>query len=295
MYLQSFSISQLLEAKATASKVTEQFPLRPAKVKQIVASIKKHNQFLSTFSLAEFDGTIYLVGGRHRLQALLSIVKDNEDGLVLEATTDDAVFPGVVQEVESLADVVLLTQMDNDSRAMPPAERQYLSYTFDYQLEDTDYIVNNVSRLRTAYLFLNIKHPSLNTNTVRQIWSAVIGSLSTKQKKVLTSNPEALVAFGKDFERLLVPAAKQTTTPARNYKKVADAVVLAGLFGVIDNFEVPSKKQLTKQDKEDVAILGKALERSLKAGDKIAQARGYEPIIFDKEAAAKELSFNPEF
>ncbi len=52
------------------------------------------------------------------------------------------------------------------------------------------------------------------------------------------------------------------------------------------------KQRLTKQDKEDVAILGAALERSLKS-DKIDEARGIkqrERIVFDAVRAEAELA-----
>jgi len=292
MYVQNFSINNLLEMKARAASVTEQFPLRFAKVKQIISSIKKHNQFLSTFTVAELDDELYLVGGRHRLQALLTIIKDNEDGTVLEAGEDDLAFPAVVHEVECKADIVLLTQFDNDSRSMPPAEKQYLGYSFEQQLDGEDYAVNNASRLRTAYLYLDLKHNSLNTNTVRQIWGAVVASLSKADKKLLTTNEDALLSFGTRFEELLVPAVKSTSTPARNYKKVAEHILLAGLTGILEGFDVVHKQRLTKQDKEDVAILGAALERSLKS-DKIDEARGIkqrEREVFAVVRAEAELA-----
>lgn len=273
MFLTEISINQIQLAKENAASVTKQFPLRPTKVKQIIKSIKTHNQFLSTFTLAVYENTWYLVGGRHRLQALQTILNESEDRVVLEAGVDDEVFPAVVHEVESLADVVLLTQFDNDSRAMPPAEKQYLGYSFEATLDGDDYAVNNVTRLRTAYLHLDITHPSLNTNTVRQIWSAVVRSLDRGEKKVLTTNETALRAFGREFERLLVLAAKETTTPARNYKKVASLIVQKGVKDALTGFEVVTKQRLTKRDKEDVAILGKALEASLASDDKVYEAR----------------------
>jgi hypothetical protein len=271
MFLTNVSISQVQAAKENAATVTKQFPLRPTKVKQIIKSIKAHNQFLSTFTFAVLGDDWYLVGGRHRLQALQTIL--SEDGLVLEAGSEDEVFPAVVHEVESLADVVLLTQFDNDSRSMPPAEKQYLGYSFEVNLDGEDYAVNNVARLRTAYLHLGISHPTLNSNTVRQIWGATIGSLTKEQKKVLTTNEDALRSFGKRFEELLVVAAKETATPARNYKKVAESIVLKGVADSITGFDVVSKAKLSKRDKEDVAILGAALERSLESEDKVYDAR----------------------
>lgn len=156
---------------------------------------------------------------------------------------------------------------------MPPAEKQYLGFSFDVQLDGEDYAVNNVSRLRTAYLYLDISHPTLPTNTIRQIWGATIGALDKAQKKVLTTNEVALRAFGREFERLLVDAAKSTSTPARNYKKVAEKIVLANVADALTGFEMVHKQRLTKKDKEDVAILGAALERSLQRGDDLYEAR----------------------
>lgn len=303
MFMTELSVNDLVQAKELAAKVTKQFPLRLAKVKAIIKSIKTHNQFMSAFSLAVFNDTWYLVGGRHRLQALLTMISESEDGTVLEATADEQVFPCLVHECESLADVVLLTQFDNDSRSMPPAEKQYLGFSFEATLDGEDYAVNTVSRLRTAYLYLDIKHNSLNSNTVRQIWGAVIGTLDKGTKKLLTTNEQALRAFGKRFEELLVPAAKSTSTPARNYKKVAEHILLANLVDVLQGFDVIHKQALTKQDREDVAILGAALERSLKS-DKIDEARGVvvvepeqkavrrsaERVVFDQVRADAELA-----
>ena len=286
MFLTEVSINQIQLAKENAATVTKQFPLRPTKVKQIIRSIKTHNQFMSTFSMAVLGDEWYLVGGRHRLQALQTMLNESEDHTVLEAGIDDEVFPAVVHEVESLADVVLLTQFDNDSRAMPPAEKQYLGYSFESTLDGDDYAVNNVSRLRTAYLHLDISHPTLNTNTIRQIWGAVVRSLDRGEKKVLTTNEAALRAFGREFERLLVLAAKETSTPARNYRKVAQAIVLKGVKEALVGFEVVSKARLTKRDKEDVAILGKALEASLANDDKVYEARQQgRPQLADGKAA----------
>lgn len=270
----NLSVDDLAIAKENAAGITKQFPLRPAKVNAIVKSIKQHNQFLSVFSVAKLidDDVLYLVGGRHRLQALQSIIRDNDDGLVLEATSEDPVFPANVFEVESTADIVLLTQFDNDSRAMPPAEKQYLGYTFDVQLEGDDYIISNVNKLRTGYLHYDITHPTLNVNTIRQIWSAVITGLTSVEKKVLTTNKAAQQQFARDFQALLPAAAKSTSTPARNYKKVAGQLI-GSLQATIAGFDVPSKKQLTKRDKEDVAILGAALERSLAKDDAVYAAR----------------------
>ena len=298
MYMTELSINDLVDAKERAAKVTKQFPLRLAKVKSIIKSIRTHNQFMSAFSLATFEDQWYLVGGRHRLQALLTMISESEDGTVLEASADEQVFPALVHECESLADVVLLTQFDNDTRSMPPAEKQYLGFSFELTLEGEDYNVNNVSKLRTAYLYLDIKHNSLNTNTVRQIWGAVIGAADKAAKKILTTNKDALVSFGKDFERLLVDAAKSTSTPARNYKKVTEHILLAGIYENLSGFEVVHKQALTKQDKEDVAILGAALERSLKS-DKIDEARGVvrrtaERQVFDVVRADAELAANDE-
>jgi hypothetical protein len=179
---------------------------------------------------------------------------------------------------------------------MPPAEKQYLGFSFEQQLDGEDYAVNNVSRLRTAYLYLDLKHNSLNTNTVRQIWGAVVASLSKADKKLLTTNEEALLSFGTRFEELLVPAVKSTSTPARNYKKVAEHILLAGLTGILEGFDVVHKQRLTKQDKADVAILGAALERSLNS-DKIDEARGIkqrERIVFDAVRAEAELAGTDE-
>ena len=300
--LMNVSVDDLVLAKENAASITKQFPLRPAKVNSIVKSIKTHNQFLSVFSIAKLvdEDTLYLVGGRHRLQALLNIIRDDNDSLVLESCSEDANFPAVVHEVESTADIVLLTQFDNDSRAMQPAEKQYLGFTFDVQLEGDDYAVTNISKLRTAYLYLDITHPTLNLNTVRQVWSATITGLNKDEKKVLTTNEQALRAFGSSFQQLLVPAAKETRTPARDYKKVA-SLVLPKLLVLLGDFKVVAKQHLTKKDKEDVAILGRALERSLNS-DKIDEVRGVPKLVrrseerqvFDLVAADAELAANEE-
>ena len=60
----------------------------------------------------------------------------------------------------------------------------------------------------------------------------------------------------------------------------------------MEGFDVVHKQRLTKQDKEDVDILGAALERSLKS-DKIDEARGIkqrERIVFDAVRAEAELA-----
>lgn len=286
MQVTQLSVQDLTYAKEAASRVVKQFPLRPARVKAIIKSIEKHNQFLSTFSVAVFEDTMYLVGGRHRLQALVEMIKSSEDGTVLEATADDAVFPAVVYEVETLADVALLTELDNDTRSMTQSEKQYLDYTFESTLEGNDYAVNSASRLRTAYLAYEISHPTLTTDTIRQIWGAFIRGLSAKQRKVLTKDAYALADLSKSFECELVHAAKSCRTPARDYKKVA-GILLSTLTATVPETTQENHNDLTKQDKEDVAILGAALERSLKSEDKLFEARQRQAQI---EAAIEKES-----
>jgi hypothetical protein len=69
------------------------------------------------------------------------------------------------------------------------------------------------------------------------------------------------------FEEQLVKACSNLATPARNYQTVVNSVRPAVLEVLVMFAPVKhaTSKKLTKQDKEDVLICGKAIEAALES------------------------------
>jgi hypothetical protein len=250
----TFKLSDLKQFENNTAKVSKQFPVSLARVNAIKRSFEATDTFFGCFSVANVQGELYLVGGRHRLAAF----KELGDPL-----TD---YPTFVQELLSVQELIKAIEIDNGSRSMTGSEKDFLGYTYD-SLGESDYKVDDGKRLRTAYLHYKISSSGGCTqDTTKKIWGSVIRTLNKDEKAILVTNEKALETFVSKFQDALVVSLRTESNPARNYKVVADKVIvesracLAGFSKVVVH-----KTRLTKADKAGVEACGKALIESLEA------------------------------
>jgi hypothetical protein len=151
---------------------------------------------------------------------------------------------------------------------MTCSEKDYLGYTFD-SLGESDYKVDDLKRLRTAYLHYKISSGGCCTQeTTKKVWTSVIRSLNKDERAILVTNEQALVVFVYQFQDALVVSLRAETNPARNYKVVADKVLNASRSVLADFSKVVVHKvRLSKADKAGIKACGDALLASLEADD----------------------------
>jgi hypothetical protein len=251
-YSATYTLSQLREFESNTASVTKQFPLNPARVKAIQKSYNDTGVFFGAFSVAESQGKLYLIGGRHRLAAF-SQLDDPELS-----------YPAFVQVLDGEAEILKAVEIDNGSRAMTPSEKDYLSFSYTVASEG-EFSISSVSTLRLAYLEYEIDGKgTATTETIKKVWGGVLRKLTSAQKKVLVTNKEALDAVMTVFQNEFVHICSGLATPARQYQTVVTKVFPL-LVKCLDGFEAVKKAsaRLSKKDKEDVLICGKALEAAL--------------------------------
>ena len=250
----TFTLSELHQFELNTAKVSKQFPVSQTRVNAIKRSFENTETFFGCFSVAlnQDDGLHYLVGGRHRLQAFKELSDPISD------------YPSFVQELANIQELIKAIEIDNGSRSMTGSEKDYLGYTFD-SLGEADYKVDDLKRLRTAYLHYKISSSGGCTQeTTKKIWGSTIRNLSKDERAILVTNETALKVFVEKFQDVLVVSLRNVTNPARNYKPVAEKVLnesrpcLASFSKV-----VIQKTRLTKADKAGVKACGDALLASL--------------------------------
>jgi len=252
----NLSLSALQHAQKETLQVTKQFPVSQTRVNAIKKCYEDTLVFFGSFSLATVDDVLYLVGGNHRLEAF----KQLGDPL-----TD---YPVFIQQLDSIQELIKAVQIDNGSRSMTGSEKDFLGYTFD-SLGEADYKVDDLKRLRTAYLHYKISSSGGCTqDTTKKIWGSTIRSLTKDEKAILTTNEKALAKFVETFQDNLVVSLRNVTNPARNYKPVAEKV-LNESRPCLSNFAkvVVQKTRLSKADKAGIKACGDALLASLEADD----------------------------
>lgn len=248
----TLTLAEIKQAQQSTLKVTKQFPISQTRVNAIKKCYEDTLVFFGSFSLASVDDVLYLVGGNHRLEAF----KQLEDPI-----TD---YPVFIQRLDTIQELVKAVQIDNGSRSMTGSEKDYLGYTFD-NLGESDYKVDDVKRLRTAYLHYKISSGGCCTQeTTKKVWASVTRNLNKDEKAILVTNQKALEVFVAKFQDVLTVSLRTETNPARNYKAVSDKV-LEGTRPVLSDFSkvVVQKTRLSKADKLGVKACGDALLASL--------------------------------
>jgi hypothetical protein len=147
---------------------------------------------------------------------------------------------------------------------MTGSEKDFLGYTYE-SLGEADYKVDDIKRLRTAYLHYKISSGGCCTQeTTKKVWASVTRNLTKDEKSILVTNTKALETFVETFQDALVVSLRNVTNPARNFKPVADKV-LNESRPCLANFQkvVIQKTRLTKADKAGVKACGDALIASL--------------------------------
>ena len=272
----TYTISELHNFEKNTANISKQFPVSPARINAIKRSYENTLTFFGCFSVAASreDGLLYLVGGRHRLEAF------NQLG---DPLTD---YPAFVQELEGKQELIKAIEIDNGSRSMTGSEKDYLGYTFD-SLGESEYKVDDAKRLRTAYLHYKISSGGCCTQeTTKKVWASVTRNLNKDEKSILVTNQKALEAFVAKFQDVLTVSLRTESNPARNYKVVADKV-LEGTRPVLADFSkiVVQKTRLSKADQLGVKACGDALLASLE--------EDFTPVITENVEGRTDKSGKP--
>jgi len=260
----TFTLSELHQFEKNTASVSRQFPVSQTRVNSIKRSYESTLTFFGCFSVAanQEDGEYYLVGGRHRLQAFTELGDPISD------------YPAFVQELDGKQELIKAIEIDNGSRSMTGSEKDYLGYSYD-SLGEADYKVDDLKRLRTAYLHYKISSSGGCTQeTTKKIWTSVTRNLNKEEKAILTTNEDALKVFVETFQDALVVSLRNVTNPARNYKPVAEKV-LNETRPVLSDFAkvVIHKVRLSKADKAGIKACGDALLASLEADDFVPEVK----------------------
>lgn len=195
--LNTLSLAEL--TLAAEASCTAQEPVKPSRVKALVASILKDKQLWQPPKLVYINETQELLafGGRHRIAAITAICNDyvvTPTGALVPrsaATTDcEAIEPAVgtiYVSVDTRSDAANLLTSDNSSRSMTPAERLFteefagtLSALTALKLKMTRAISGIQVNLSSGELL------SVTTQTVKVIVTGLIKELGQKKALAMT-------------------------------------------------------------------------------------------------------------
>lgn len=132
---QYYTFGTLLQALDNSEAVFQQFPIDERSVKFIARSIFLEEQWLMRdIEIALCDGDLYIVGGRHRLSALVSTFAQLANHLGKdEANKEDFFNEYLAQNVRvdvihlnDVSDLLKLVMSSNQSRIMRKAEHSHL-------------------------------------------------------------------------------------------------------------------------------------------------------------------------
>ena len=252
---EQFSLEELIQSKRnTEEHFFNQFDIKEARVKKLIKSIGEANCVFVPLRVGKVagDNNYYLIGGRHRTEALEALYSEGYDDIEYEVLVTE------VMTKEILLDLIL---HDNGSRSMTRCEQKSL----DYQVCEGEYErdgnfpsgITNLKNHGVFYYEVSSKG-TCTPDTTLKIWGRVITNLKKKDPsfgKKLSSVEELQADFALAFQHKLVEVLKPVQVSARTYTLYADKIskqlVEEGVLELADKYAVSVKQsRKSKIDKE---------------------------------------------
>lgn len=130
-----YSLKTLLEALDNSENLFRQFPLDERSIKMIARSIFIEDAWLMRDpELAMVDGVLYIIGGRHRLTAIVSTLAQLANHLGTDENSKEELFGNYIDQnirvevthINDAHDLLKLVMASNQSRIMRKAEHSHL-------------------------------------------------------------------------------------------------------------------------------------------------------------------------